>query len=137
MATSWLMGLLGGMLIGAACLLMLAVNGKIAGISGMIGQLLEPSKRQDFWRAAFLVGLLMSPWLAQGLGIYLPDFSHINIYLALIAGLLVGLGTRLGNGCTSGHGICGVGRLSKRSIAATITFVVVGMITATLVHWGA
>ncbi|MFM2480046.1 YeeE/YedE family protein [Celerinatantimonas sp. YJH-8] len=134
MPESWLMGLLGGMVIGAACLLMLSVNGKIAGISGIVGQLLQSGASKEYWRAAFLVGLIMSPWLAQGLHLHLPDFTHMNIYMALVAGLLVGIGTRLGNGCTSGHGICGVGRFSKRSIVATITFVVVGMITATLVH---
>ncbi|MFM2484259.1 YeeE/YedE family protein [Celerinatantimonas yamalensis] len=131
---AWWMALIGGACIGLASLLLLVVNGKIAGISGIVSALLSGGSQPKLWQSAFVVGLLMAPWIVAPLGVYLPSFSQINPYLALIAGLLVGFGTRLGNGCTSGHGICGVGRLSPRSLVATVTFMVVAMITASLLH---
>ncbi|CAG9000832.1 MAG: hypothetical protein CENE_02839 [Candidatus Celerinatantimonas neptuna] len=134
MSGSWLIAFLGGICIGASALLLLVFNGRIAGISGIVGGLLQPPQSKNYWRGAFVVGLLMSPWLVAPLNIHLPDFSQINPYLALIAGLLVGVGTRISNGCTSGHGICGMGRLSIRSIVATLIFIAFGILTASLLH---
>ncbi len=117
-------GLLGGMLIGLSAVLLLAVNGRIAGISGIVGGLLTPSSGETGWRAAFVVGMLAGGILyavfAGSLGIAL----QAGLPVMGIAGLLVGFGTRLGGGCTSGHGVCGIGRLSQRSIVATGTFMV-------------
>lgn len=112
----------GGLLIGLAIALLLLFNGRIAGISGIIGGLFTPSSGNVAWRLAFIGGILLVAILGSRLAA--PSESHIDagwITLAL-AGTLVGLGTRLGSGCTSGHGVCGLSRLSKRSIAATLTF---------------
>ena len=120
----------GGLLIGAAAVLVLATQGRIAGISGMCGAVLRPSGDGVPWRVAFLaglglVGLVASPlWPAAFDVSAVPSTAHV-----VAAGLLVGVGTRLGNGCTSGHGVCGVSRLSPRSIAATVTFMFTGGLT--------
>ena len=114
--------LLGGLLIGlAACILILA-NGRIAGISGILGGLLARPSGDKAWRAAILDGMHVAPWLAALAGA--PVHSRIDADNAwvLIAGLLVGLGTRYGSGCTSGHGVCGLSRFSVRSLAATLCF---------------
>lgn len=119
-----LTGLLGGVLIGLSAVVLLAANGRIAGISGIVGGLLTPSSGETAWRAAFVVGMLAGGVLyavfAGSLGIAL----QAGLPVMGIAGLLVGFGTRLGGGCTSGHGVCGIGRLSQRSIVATGTFMV-------------
>lgn len=121
--------LFGGLLIGVAVSILLLVNGKIAGISGILGQALSINIKANSWRIAFLLGLVISP-LVYGLFYPLPPFKLSGNSLTIIAaGLLVGFGTRLGNGCTSGHGVCGVARLSVRSIIATITFIAFGMLT--------
>lgn len=129
--------LAGGILIGlAACLLILA-DGRIAGISGIVSGLANHDKREQRWRATFVAGLLISPWLYR-LAAPLPEIrygSHSWILLA-IAGLLVGFGSRLGSGCTSGHSVCGLSRLSKRSLVATVLFMVSGALSVLLVrHW--
>ncbi len=129
--------LAGGILIGlAACLLILA-DGRIAGISGIVSGLANHDKRERRWRATFVAGLLISPWLYR-LAAPLPEIrygSHSWILLA-IAGLLVGFGSRLGSGCTSGHSVCGLSRLSKRSLVATVLFMVSGALSVLLVrHW--
>lgn len=124
----------GGLLIGLAIALLLLVNGRIAGISGIIGGLFTPSSGNVAWRLAFIGGILLVAILGNLLPA--PSESHIDagwITLAL-AGTLVGLGTRLGSGCTSGHGVCGLSRLSKRSIAATFTFMAAGFATVYLVR---
>lgn len=124
----------GGLLIGLAIALLLLVNGRIAGISGIIGGLFTPSSGNVAWRLAFIGGILLVAILGNLLAA--PSESHIDagwITLAL-AGTLVGLGTRLGSGCTSGHGVCGLSRLSKRSIAATLTFMAAGFATVYLVR---
>jgi uncharacterized protein len=129
--------LLGGALIGAAASLLLMFNGRIAGVSGILGGLFERERREWAWRALFIAGLL-----AGGLFFawFHPDAlrvdrttSHVT---TIAAGLLVGAGTRLAGGCTSGHGVCGISRLSTRSMAATGTFLVVGMLTVFLVRHG-
>lgn len=114
--------LFGGMLLGLSAVLLMLFSGKVAGISGIVGGLLKPQNNQSSWRIAFLAGMLLSVIAIAPLGFSLPDVSDNNIFIVLVAGLLVGFGTRLGNGCTSGHGIVGMGRFSKRSIYATCAF---------------
>lgn len=126
--TPW-SALTGGLLIGLAAALFLLLNGRIAGISGILGGLVVPDKGDWFWRLAFLAGLLCAPaiWL---LSTDLPPIEINADYPTLIAaGLLVGLGTRYGSGCTSGHGVCGLSRLSPRSLAATLSFMAAGFVS--------
>jgi hypothetical protein len=123
--------LIGGGLIGLGTLLLMATLGRIAGISGIASQaILQRDGRS--WRLAFIVGLLLGPLLVS---IIISDFTYSTPELnsrTLIAGLLVGLGTAWGSGCTSGHGICGIGRFSPRSIAATLMFMATGVAVASL-----
>lgn len=119
--TPW-SALAGGALLGLSASLLMLFTGKIAGISGIIGGLLNPLQHESSWRAAFLTGMILSLVFLTPLGFTLPDNSEYSIIMVSIAGLLVGFGTRLGNGCTSGHGIVGMGRFSLRSIVATIAF---------------
>ncbi|ARN68232.1 TPA: YeeE/YedE family protein [Vibrio vulnificus] len=129
--------LAGGILLGISALTMLLVNGKVAGISGILTGLLTPKSRDFAWRLMFVVGMVSGGVLAVTFGaasasVALPTSG----VLIAAAGLLVGIGTRLGNGCTSGHGICGIGRLSKRSIVATAIFMAVAAITVFVrLHW--
>jgi uncharacterized protein len=121
--------LFGGILIGCSVLLLWLLDGRIAGVSGILGRLIGIQRDERFWRAAFLLGLLLAPSVYALVHALPPlDVAH-SVPLLVIAGLLVGFGTRLGNGCTSGHGVCGVARLSKRSIVATCTFMAAGAIT--------
>ncbi|ENK1959941.1 YeeE/YedE family protein [Vibrio cholerae] len=122
--------LIGGMLLGISATLMLLMNGKIAGISGILTGLLTPKSRDFAWRLLFVVGMISGGVIGvKLLGNAVPtDFGVSGIVLAT-AGLLVGVGTRLANGCTSGHGICGIGRFSKRSIVATCVFMAVAAVT--------
>ncbi|CAO4134788.1 YeeE/YedE family protein [Methylorubrum extorquens] len=121
---------LGGVMIGAAAALFLLLNGRIAGISGILGGLLAPPSGQTGWRAAFLAGLVLAPLVYVGLGGSLPSVTvDASFPLLVVAGLLVGFGARLGAGCTSGHGVCGIGRGSPRSLAATGTFMAVAILT--------
>jgi len=123
--TPW-SSLIGGMLIGVAAAMFLLVNGRIAGISGILGGLLRPAKGDIGWRIAFVLGLVIAP-LAYSLAAPLPTVQVDAGTLPLIAaGLLVGIGTRYGSGCTSGHGICGLSRLSPRSLVATAAFMLAG-----------
>ena len=119
----------GGAAIGLAAALFLLVNGRIAGISGILGGLLKPGKGDIGWRVAFLAGLVGAP-LAYALVAALPTPQIDAGYGALVAaGLLVGVGTRYGSGCTSGHGVCGLSRLSPRSLVATGAFMAAGFVT--------
>jgi uncharacterized membrane protein YedE/YeeE len=113
---------LGGLLIGAGALLLMLFSGRIAGISGIFADALEPRQTGRTWRMAFIVGLIAAPLLvaATGRAVPAPDMPAWAVVIA--GGLLVGFGTRLGSGCTSGHGVCGIARLSPRSLAATVTF---------------
>ncbi|ARO54947.1 YeeE/YedE family protein [Methylorubrum zatmanii] len=121
---------LGGVMIGAAAALFLLLNGRIAGISGILGGLLAPPSGQTGWRAAFLTGLVLAPLVYAGFGGSLPPVTvDASFPLLVVAGLLVGFGARLGAGCTSGHGVCGIGRGSPRSLAATGTFMAVAILT--------
>ncbi|AJP47942.1 YeeE/YedE [Rugosibacter aromaticivorans] len=121
--------LFGGLLIGAAAALFMLINGRIAGVSGIMGGLLRPVAGNTLWRFAFVFGLLLAPVL-YGAFATLPEIQLDSGYpMLIVAGLLVGIGTRYGAGCTSGHGICGISRLSPRSIVATLLFMVAGMAT--------
>lgn len=119
----------GGILIGLAAALLLLANGRIAGISGIAGGLLRPAGGDIGWRLAFLLGLASAPlaWLA--FRAMPPAQIDHSPALLTIAGLLVGIGTRFGSGCTSGHGVCGISRLSPRSLAATACFMAAGFLT--------
>ena len=131
--TPW-SALAGGALIGLAAALLLWLNGRIAGISGIVGGLLRPVAGDTAWRVAFVLGLLLAP-LAYGLVTTLPALQVDAGYgLLVLAGLLVGVGTRYGAGCTSGHGVCGLSRLSVRSLGATVTFMAAGFATVFLVR---
>lgn len=122
--------LAGGMLLGVSASVLLVLNGRIAGISGIVSGLLTPKKGEVSWRLLFVIGMLASGLLAPTLGFTLPETLPVSSFLWVgLAGLLVGIGTKIGNGCTSGHGICGMGRLSKRSIVATCIFMGVAIAT--------
>jgi len=115
--------LLGGMLLGLSAALLMLFSGKVAGISGIVAGVINPKKNESSWKVAFVIGMISSAFVIQPFGFSLPDVAEQNIFLVIAAGLCVGFGTRLGNGCTSGHGIVGVGRFSRRSIIATVIFV--------------
>lgn len=119
----------GGVLIGISATLLLLGNGKIAGISGIFSRALYEHRNIEWWRWFFLIGLVMGGAVAhQGFAIPVPD-NQKSLLLAAAAGLLVGVGTRIGNGCTSGHGVCGIGRRSIRSFVATLVFMITGIVT--------
>ncbi len=125
------MPIAGGVLIGLSASMLLLFNGRVAGISGILGALVVRETSDKAWRAAFVAGLLgggavMLALLPSAFGE--PSAASSNLAVAIPAGLLVGFGTMLGSGCTSGHGVCGIGRGSTRSIAATLTFMATGMI---------
>ncbi len=126
--TPW-SSLAGGLVIGVATAMFLLFNGRIAGISGILGGLLRPMAGDIGWRMAFVLGLVGAP-LVYGLAASLPSV-HVDADMTtlVVAGLLVGVGTRYGSGCTSGHGVCGLSRLSPRSMAATAAFMLAGFVT--------
>ena len=125
----------GGLLIGLSAAILLLGNGRIAGISGILDGAVRPKVGDFRWRAAFLVGLLAAAPLMALAGVALPSVSiDASLAVVILAGFLVGLGTRLGSGCTSGHGVCGIGRGSSRSITATLTFMATGITTVFLVR---
>jgi len=129
-----LTSLLGGVIIGLAALFLMATLGRIAGISGIAASAFFEKEGRS-WRIAFLVGLIFAPLLASMISGETQPIAITNSYPLLIAGgLLVGFGTRFGGGCTSGHGICGISRLSKRSIAAVITFMATAIMTVTVMR---
>jgi len=130
--TPW-SALAGGALIGLAAGLFVVANGRIAGISGIVAGMLTKKTRTEGWRMAFLAGLIGSPLLFS-LFYPLPEITVQTSWpVIILAGLLGGAGTRLGSGCTSGHGVCGLSRFSMRSLVATLTFMAVGIVTATLI----
>ncbi len=125
--------LAGGALIGLAAVLLMRLNGRIAGISGILGGALNGAAGDRAWRVAFIAGLVLGGTLVFAVTGSPPVTREgFPIWLLVAGGLLVGFGTRLGSGCTSGHGICGVSRLSPRSLAATATFLFLGGLTATV-----
>lgn len=130
MEPNWLGGVIGGGLIGTSAVLLLLFNGRITGISGIVGSLVVNRPSSDgLWRMMFVIGLLI------GAGIYLVVDGELQIQMQasrpmlILAGLLVGFGSSLGSGCTSGHGVCGIARCSKRSITATLVFIGIAMLT--------
>lgn len=131
--TPW-SSLLGGLMIGAAASLLLLANGRIAGISGIVGGLLRAERSETAWRALFVAGLLAGGLVLQIAAPAAIGPSVVGFPLLVVAGLLVGFGTQLGSGCTSGHGVCGIGRLSPRSLVATVTFMLAGAATTFVVR---
>src|SRR6186713_3067396 len=128
---------IGGALIGLSAVLLMLLTGRIAGISGIFGGLLNTDSSDRGWRIAFLAGLIAAPLLAAGIGWGMPTPKLPASWTVIIAaGLLVGFGARLGGGCTSGHGICGVARLSVRSIAATAIFMLTAIATVAITRHG-
>lgn len=122
--------LFGGMLLGVSATILLLINGKIAGISGILAGLLAKKPNDFSWRLIFVAGLIGGGALASTFfGADIPMSYSASTPILIIAGLLVGVGTKLGNGCTSGHGICGMGRFSKRSIVATMVFMLAAAMT--------
>ncbi len=128
---------LGGALIGLAAVLLMLLNGRIAGVSGILGDALSRGIADGPWRIAFLAGLVAAPLLLGAAGDPLPaPLMPASWAVVVAAGLLVGFGTRLGGGCTSGHGVCGMARLSPRSIAATLAFMATAMLVVAVVRHG-
>lgn len=126
---------LGGAILGFAALILLLVRGDVAGINGMLVGLLSPQKNEFGWRLSFILGLVTSGFLYKFLNGDLPNLkTTVDPSLVMVAGLLVGIGVTFARGCTSGHGICGISRFSTRSLAATITFILSGMITVYLMN---
>lgn len=122
--------LLGGLLLGISVSVLLAVNGKIAGISGVLSGLFSPKSPQFMWRLIFALGMVLGgAFASHGVSDVVPKDLSMSVWELAIAGLLIGIGAKLANGCTSGHGICGMGRLSQRSIIATVTFMIVALVT--------
>lgn len=130
--STYIASLIGGLLIGIAAAMFVLLNGRIAGISGILAGLIQAGKGDKLWRVMFLLGMAASPFVYQ----IVSDLPSVTIEAGtaqlVIAGLLVGLGTSYASGCTSGHGVCGISRGSIRSIAATLTFMMAGFITVSL-----
>jgi uncharacterized membrane protein YedE/YeeE len=127
---SALSGIIGGAMIGTAAALFLLVTGRIAGISGILGGAITTDAKDLGWRLAFLAGLVLGPLMLRFIaGTEVLITPQTSIPVLVLAGLAVGFGTRLGNGCTSGHGVCGLARGSRRSLAATVTFFLSAMVT--------
>ncbi|MFH0273177.1 YeeE/YedE family protein [Vibrio jasicida] len=126
------MSLLGGVMVGASAVILMLFTGKTAGISGILNGAIENADR--VWRIVFLIAMALGGVFAvYALGGHVPTEYSSSFILVVVAGLLVGVGTRIGNGCTSGHGICGMGRFSVRSVVATCTFMATAMLTVLLV----
>lgn len=127
--------LIGGVLIGVSATLLLLFNGRIAGVSGILGGLIITTPGDRLWRALFLAGLIISglvyQFIAPGVFSARPDYPLV---LLIPGAFIVGFGTRMGGGCTSGHGVCGIGRLSRRSIVATVLFITTGVITVYVIR---
>ena len=121
--------LVGGVLIGAAAALLWILNGRVAGISGIVGELLAPTRGEARWRLGFVAGLVGGGALVRLVHPTAFALPHASTTVLVASGVLVGFGTRLANGCTSGHGVCGISRLSPRSLAATGIFMAVGVAT--------
>lgn len=131
--TPW-RSLAGGALIGLAAAILVVANGRIAGISGILGGLLRPARNDWGWRLAFVAGLLAAPSVYALIAPLPVPRIEAGTAVLVIAGLLVGFGTRLGSGCTSGHGVCGLARMSPRSLAATLGFMAAGFATVFVVR---
>lgn len=134
--TPW-SSLSGGIILGVASALFILINGRVLGISGILGGLLPPKAGDTFWRLAFLAGMFAAPWIFNLLApaelIQTPQIDA-DLLMLIVAGLLVGIGTRYGSGCTSGHGVCGLSRMSPRSLVATLSFMAAGFLTVYVVR---
>jgi uncharacterized membrane protein YedE/YeeE len=128
--------LFGGILIGLGAVMLMAFNGRIAGMTAMLGGVLEPQHADSRWRLAFLAGAIGAPMIATLLGAEFSFASPTTGVLLAIGGVIVGIGVTYGSGCTSGHGVCGLARLSPRSLVATATFMVTTFATVTLIRHG-
>ena len=126
--------LFGGVLIGISAAMLVLLNGRVAGVSGIVGSLLRPTAGDVAWRVAFIVGLLSATLLATIVGRPPTITVSAGYPLLIVAGLLVGFGTRLAGGCTSGHGVCGISRFSMRSVVATLVFMVAGFVAVYLLR---
>lgn len=134
MSQSLMFALAGGVLIGVSATVMLVTLGRITGISGIFASCLRPES-DSAWRYLFVLGLILGPVIYHQLsGTMAPPSSQADWPLTVVAGLLVGFGTRMGGGCTSGHGVCGIGRLSLRSVVGTLVFIGTGMVTVFVVR---
>lgn len=131
--TPWT-ALAGGVLIGVAAVWLMLANGRIAGISGIVGGLLRPRSGDVGWRLVFVIGLMAAPWVYRTFAVVPEAQIDASFSMLVSAGLLVGFGTRLGSGCTSGHGVCGLSRLSWRSLVATLCFMATGFLTVFVVR---
>ena len=131
--TPW-MALAGGIVLGLASALFILFNGRVLGISGIVGGLLRPKAGDVLWRLSFLLGMLVAPSLYVAFVGPMQATIDASWAMVIVAGLLVGLGTRYGSGCTSGHGVCGLSRLSPRSLVATLSFMAAGFITVFLLR---
>lgn len=131
--TPW-SALAGGVLIGLAAAMFVLLNGRIAGISGVLGGLLTPSRGDVAWRVAFVLGIVAAPWAHSIVAAWPQPQIDAGDGALVVAGLLVGIGTRYGSGCTSGHGVCGLSRLSPRSLAATAAFMGAGFATVYVIR---
>jgi uncharacterized membrane protein YedE/YeeE len=125
---------IGGMVIGIAAALLVLVNGRVAGISGIVGGMLRPRAGDFGWRLAFVAGLLLAPWAYATVAALPPITIEAGYPTLIAAGLLVGIGTRFAGGCTSGHGVCGLSRLSPRSLVATLSFMAAGLVIVFVVR---
>ena len=131
-----LMPLTGGILIGFSASMMLLFSGRIAGVSGIFGGIMFKQGKERAWRLSFITGLIFGGILLYAINAeFFENSSGRGLLAVNIAGFLVGIGTRVGGGCTSGHGVCGIGRLSVRSIVATVAFVFAGMVAVVLVKF--
>lgn len=128
--------LFGGVLIGLGTVILMAFNGRIAGMTAMLGGVLEPASPDSPWRLAFLVGAIAAPLIATLLGAEFSFASPTTGVVLAIGGVIVGVGVTYGSGCTSGHGVCGLARLSPRSLVATLTFMATTFATVTLIRHG-
>ncbi|MDD3018233.1 MAG: YeeE/YedE family protein [Comamonas sp.] len=126
--TPW-MALAGGIVLGLASALFILFNGRVLGISGIVGGLLRPKAGDVLWRLSFLLGMLVAPSLYVAFVGPMQATIDASWAMVIVAGLLVGIGTRYGSGCTSGHGVCGLSRLSPRSLVATLSFMAAGFLT--------
>ena len=128
--------LVGGILIGLAAVILMAFNGRIAGMTAMLDGILEPQNPDNRWRLAFLAGAILAPLIATLLGAEFSFASPTTGVVLAVGGVIVGVGVTYGSGCTSGHGVCGLARLSPRSLVATLTFMATTFATVTLIRHG-
>jgi uncharacterized membrane protein YedE/YeeE len=129
-----LTALIGGVILGASALFLFWLNGNVAGISDIVSRTMQRPQSDGLWRWMFILGLILGPVMTRFVGLGLPEQIDVSWPLIIVAGLLVGVGSKLGSGCTSGHGICGIGRASPRSIAATLVFMLTALVVVSVVR---